>query len=107
MNKQAHSKRMVAAVSSMARVLGDPTRLAVLAYLAQGDACVCDIVDALGVSQPLLSHHLRALKEAGLVRDRRAGRWVYYALVHQPLDVMTSFIAELQAGFPARRRDCR
>lgn len=62
------------------KALGDETRLAIVAILRDGECCVCELNDALEVSQPLLSFHLRVLKEAGLITDRREGRWVYYSL---------------------------
>jgi|SRR5688572_18382141 ArsR family transcriptional regulator len=62
------------------KALADETRLAIVAVLRDGECCVCDLNDAVEVSQPLLSFHLRVLKEAGLITDRRDGRWVYYSL---------------------------
>lgn len=62
------------------RAMAHATRLRVLALLAEGEMCVCDITEGLGISQPLASHHLRVLKEAGLVQDRRDAQWVYYRL---------------------------
>ena len=60
--------------------LSDDTRLAVLRMLGGGERCVCDLQDALDVAQSRLSFHLKVLKDAGLVHDRRDGRWSYYAL---------------------------
>ncbi|MGC8837537.1 MAG: ArsR/SmtB family transcription factor [Anaerolineae bacterium] len=62
------------------RAMAHPNRLRILALLAEGEMCVCDITEGLGISQPLASHHLRVLKEAGLVRDRRDAQWAYYRL---------------------------
>ena len=62
------------------RALGDRTRLRLLGLLGQGEQCVCHLTDALETGQSRLSFHLKALKEAGIVTDRREGRWVYYAL---------------------------
>jgi ArsR family transcriptional regulator, arsenate/arsenite/antimonite-responsive transcriptional repressor len=56
------------------RALADPVRLAVVDELAAGDACACELRDRFGLSAPLLSHHLKVLREAGLVRTRKAGR---------------------------------
>jgi DNA-binding transcriptional ArsR family regulator len=55
-------------------------RLRLIAQLRDGEQCVCDLSEAIGASQPLLSFHLKTLKDAGLVTDRREGRWVYYTL---------------------------
>ena len=69
--------------SSLFKALGDDTRLAILGFLATaGDAlCVCDIEDHVKeLSQPTISHHLRQLREAGLVTAERRGTWIYYAI---------------------------
>ena len=61
--------------------LAEPTRLRALLLLQhQGALCVCDLQAALGESQPKISRHLRSLRDGGLVRDERRGRWVHYAL---------------------------
>jgi ArsR family transcriptional regulator len=63
--------------------LSDPVRLRVLSMLADadgGEVCVCDFVDPLGKSQPTISHHLKILGAAGLVRGERRGKWVWYSL---------------------------
>lgn len=61
--------------------LSDPTRLGILAMLGDGERCVCDLQADLDAGQSRLSFHLKVLKEAGLVTDRKEGRWSYYALV--------------------------
>src|SRR5918997_1211980 len=61
--------------------LSDPTRLAILERLRGGERCVCELTDALDAAQSRLSFHLKTLRDAGLVTDRREGRWVYYTLV--------------------------
>lgn len=62
------------------RALGDPTRLRLLALLARGEVCVCDLVASLRVPQPTASRHLAALRRAGLVTVRKQGLWSYYAI---------------------------
>jgi ArsR family transcriptional regulator len=62
------------------KALGDEKRLRILAQLAGGERCVCELTDALNAGQSLLSFHLKTLKDAGLVTDRREGRWVHYAI---------------------------
>jgi len=69
----------LAAFAEAMRTLGDETRLRILRALYGRTLCVCDIAERLGVSQPLVSHHLKALKAAALVGCRRDGPWVYYA----------------------------
>lgn len=66
--------------------LSDEKRLRILDLLRRGERCVCDLTEALDVGQSLLSFHLRTLKDAGIVSDRRRGRWVFYALIPEALD---------------------
>lgn len=60
--------------------LSDETRLAIVQRLRSGERCVCDLTDLLDAAQSRLSFHLKVLKDAGLVSDRREGRWVHYSL---------------------------
>lgn len=63
------------------QALSDPTRLRIMVLLtAEKELCVCELTHALDLSQPMISRHLANLREAGLVRDRRAGKWIYYRL---------------------------
>jgi ArsR family transcriptional regulator len=63
------------------RALADPTRVAIVNRLAAGEACVCDLNAAFELSQPTISHHLKVLRQAGLVESSRRGTWAYYRLV--------------------------
>ncbi len=60
--------------------LSDETRLEIIELLRKGERCVCELTDTLDAAQSRLSFHLRVLKDAGIVRDRKDGRWVYYEL---------------------------
>lgn len=62
------------------KLLGDKTRLTIMAMLNERALCVCDIAELLETSQPNASQHLRKLKAAGLVSETRKGQWIYYAL---------------------------
>jgi ArsR family transcriptional regulator len=62
------------------KALSDETRLRIIKILEKGELCVCDITAALDMVQPKVSFHLNALKEAGLIIDRKAGRWTHYRL---------------------------
>jgi ArsR family transcriptional regulator len=62
------------------QAIAEPTRARIVALLSHGEHCVCDVGDALALSPALVSHHLRALRGSGLLRERRSGRWVYYSL---------------------------
>ncbi len=77
--------------------LSDPTRLRILEQFAEGEQCVCDLTDALDAGQSRLSVHLRTLKDAGLITDRRDGRWVHYALNASALDALRDVTATLGA----------
>jgi ArsR family transcriptional regulator len=68
------------------RALGDPTRLKLLDLLAGGERCVCELVEATDLAQPLLSHHLKTLREAGFILARKEGRWTYYRLDPERLE---------------------
>ena len=74
------------------RALADENRLKILDLLRGGERCVCELTAALDVGQSLLSHHLRVLKDAGLVTDRREGRWAYYALDGEAFEQLQSFV---------------
>jgi ArsR family transcriptional regulator len=70
------------------KALADPVRLQLFSAIASregGEACVCDISDGIEVSQPTVSHHLKVLRDAGLLTSERRGSWVYYALVPEAL----------------------
>ena len=70
------------------KALGDPTRLAIVNQLAGfGESCVCNL-EPLGLSQPTISHHLKILRDAGLVASSRRGTWAYYRLVPEAVDAL-------------------
>ena len=76
--------------------LSDETRLRILDLLRSRERCVCDLSVAIGAQQSRLSFHLRTLKEAGLVNDRRQGRWIYYALRVEALEEMGVALRDFQ-----------
>jgi ArsR family transcriptional regulator len=76
--------------------LSDSTRLSILEMLRGGERCVCELQDELDAAQSRLSFHLRVLKEAGLVADRREGRWAYYRIVPEALAEVHDLAVELQ-----------
>jgi|SRR5512134_1136357 ArsR family transcriptional regulator, arsenate/arsenite/antimonite-responsive transcriptional repressor len=99
----------VEATLRLFRALGDETRLRLLEQLHGGEQCVCDLTDELEASQSRLSFHLKTLKDAGLVTDRREGRWVYYAINPEALATLEGVLAGLQPSRPSERaaRSCR
>jgi len=87
--------------------LSDETRLALLDRLQGGERCVCELTDAMKTGQSKLSFHLKVLKNAGLVEDRREGRWMYYSLSFQAIEELEGLVDLLKkAATSARSRSC-
>ncbi len=87
-------------LAAMFKALADPVRLRVLSAIAAragGEACVCDVSDGLDVTQPTISHHLKILRETGLVTSERRASWVYYRVVPEALERL-SLVLGRQAG---------
>jgi ArsR family transcriptional regulator, arsenate/arsenite/antimonite-responsive transcriptional repressor len=84
--------------------LSDRTRLSILERLRLGERCVCDMTDALDAAQSRLSFHLKVLKDAGLVLDRRDGRWMYYTLNPDALGEAAELIEGLASAPSAAER---
>ena len=72
--------------------LSDMKRLRILETLRSGECCVCDLAGSLDIRQSLLSFHLRTLRDAGLVSDRKEGRWVHYALNEEALSEARDYV---------------
>src|SRR5215204_4632156 len=84
--------------------LSDETRLSIIQRLRLGERCVCDLTDALDAAQSRLSFHLKVLKDAGLVTDRREGRWMYYTLNTESLAEVSEVIETLASAPSAEER---
>ena len=72
------------ALARMFKALGDPTRVKLLSLIAaasDGEACICDLTELVGLAQPTVSHHMKQLVEAGLVTREQRGKWAYYRLI--------------------------
>ncbi|NJP93810.1 helix-turn-helix transcriptional regulator [Nonomuraea sp. FMUSA5-5] len=92
-----------AGVARVFKALGDPVRLRILSIVASragGEVCVCDITAAFELSQPTISHHLKVLKEVGLLTSERRASWVYYRLVPETLGELSALLT-LPATLPA------
>ena len=89
-------------LTSRFRALSDPLRLRILDRLRGGEHCVCELTDVLDACQSLLSFHLKVLKEAGLVTDRRDGRWMHYTVNATALAEIDSFLGALRRRTPER-----
>jgi ArsR family transcriptional regulator, arsenate/arsenite/antimonite-responsive transcriptional repressor len=99
MPSSADNSRAVAALRF--RALGDETRLRILEHLVGGERSVSDLIVLVDVGQSLMSHHLRILREAGLVVDRREGRWIHYAIAEPALAACRLALYEME---PLRNR---
>jgi len=79
-------------LARMFKALGDPTRVRLLSLIAatpEQEACICDLVDPVGLSQPTVSHHMKQLVDAGLVVREQRGRWAYYRVVADTLTALS------------------
>ena len=83
-------------IAQLCNALADEARVEIVARLLDGEKCVCDLTDALETGQSRLSYHLRVLKDAGLVTDRREGRWAYYTLEREAFLEVESLLASLR-----------
>lgn len=81
--------------------LSDETRLEIVQRLRSGERCVCDLTDLLEAAQSRLSFHLKVLKDAGLVVDRRDGRWVHYSLNREAFSEVQELLGDMK---PSARR---
>ena len=79
----------------VAKALGDPIRLQLVDVLRKhaGKVCVCELVPLFDLSQPTVSHHLKVLREAGIVGSERRGLWAYYYVNPEALEVLTSWLS--------------
>jgi len=91
----ALAERNLATITRQFSALSETTRLQIVDLLRDGERCVCELTDALDIGQSLLSFHLRVLKDAGLVADRREGRWAYYELNRETFGQLEAFVGAL------------
>ena len=88
------SRDEAAALASYFKALADPTRVAIVNRLTGAvEVCVCDLTAAFDLSQPTVSHHLKVLRDAGLVESSRRGTWAYYRLVPEAFDAVRGALA--------------
>ena len=82
-------------MAAVAKALGDPVRLTLIDVLRKhaGKVCVCELVPLFDLSQPTVSHHLKVLRDAGLVASERQGLWAYYYVIPERLEELTSWLA--------------
>lgn len=91
---QPMDAEQAASLSGLLRALADPIRLRLMSLIASADEiCVCDLTGPFTVSQPTISHHLRVLREAGLVECQRRGTWVYYRARRETLEALGGLLS--------------
>lgn len=96
--REAITSENAEALARSLRALADPARLRLVSMVAAregGEACVCDLTEPLGLSQPTVSHHLRVLTEAGFFARSKRGTWAYYKLVPGALDGIASLLTSV------------
>ncbi|GGW28707.1 transcriptional regulator [Streptomyces lucensis JCM 4490] len=94
-------ERRAAELAKVFKALGDPVRLRLLSMIASrrgGEVCVCEMTPAFDLSQPTISHHLKLLRQAGLVDCERRGTWVYYWALPDVLDQLAAFLSTRQTA---------
>ena len=88
-------ERDAADLARVFKALGDPVRVRLLSMIAsgaEGEVCVCDLTPAFELSQPTISHHLKQLRQAGLIDSERRGTWVYYRLLPAATDRLAAML---------------
>lgn len=87
-----------------AKALSDPTRVRIVAALRVGEVCVCELTEALEISQSTLSSHLQVIRQAGLVSTRKCGKWIYYDLEDGQVGIVDALFSSHQGALKADRR---
>lgn len=96
LTSEALSEPDAVALADALKVLADPARLRLLSLVAssaEGEACACDLVEPLGRSQPTVSHHLALLVDAGFLTREKRGRWAWYRVVPERLEMLRGALA--------------
>ncbi|WP_158890201.1 ArsR/SmtB family transcription factor [Amycolatopsis anabasis] len=94
-------EEQAAELAPVFKALGDPVRLRLLSMIASragGEVCVCELTPEFELSQPTISHHLKLLRQAGLIECERRGTWVYYWLLPETTDKVAALLARPAAG---------
>lgn len=82
-------------IAALLKTLADENRLVILSCLSKGEMCVCQLTECIGIPQNLVSHHLKVLKDAGLVDDERRGRWIFYKIKAAVLEDLLGQVGNL------------
>ncbi|WP_439658573.1 ArsR/SmtB family transcription factor [Lentzea sp. HUAS TT2] len=103
LSEEPLAQELAAEMATVFKALGDPVRLRLFSMIASrpsGEVCVCELTPAFELSQPTISHHLKLLRQAGLVDSERRGTWVYYRVRPETTDRMAALLASV-SGAPA------
>ncbi|HET9386117.1 MAG TPA: metalloregulator ArsR/SmtB family transcription factor [Gemmatimonadales bacterium] len=98
MTTAAQPRSKAARVARWFHALADETRVQIVEMLSHKERCVCELGQVLGIAQSKLSFHLKVLKEAGLIADRREGRWMFYGLEPETLDHIATYTRSVKPG---------
>ena len=91
------SLRNLGSAARWFHALADETRLQIIDRLRDGEQCVCELTDLLQTEQSRLSFHLKTLKDAGILTDRREGRWIYYSLNSSAIEELEEFLGSIKS----------
>jgi ArsR family transcriptional regulator, arsenate/arsenite/antimonite-responsive transcriptional repressor len=86
-------------LTSLGQAIADSTRVRILAALQHGELCVCELADALEISQSTLSGHLRVLRRTGMVITRKEGRWIYYSFDERKAALIEAIFSHIRSDF--------
>lgn len=86
--------------SEVFKALSDGNRLTILGMLVNGEICACRILEALSITQPTLSHHMKVLQQCGLVSARKVGQWSYYSINRAKLTEIVDFFDGMLGDLP-------
>jgi ArsR family transcriptional regulator len=104
MAREPLSAEQAVELARLFKALGDPVRVRLLSLIAShegGEACVCDLTGAFDVSGPTISHHLKVLREAGLISGDRRGTWIYYRVRPEMLTTLSQVLVPAEATVSA------
>lgn len=96
--------RRILEAAMVFKVFSDPHRLAILSLLSGQELCACVLLEALDISQPTLSHHMKILREAGLVKERPEGKWVHYGINPEGIELARAFLDDIASGASRKGR---
>jgi ArsR family transcriptional regulator, arsenate/arsenite/antimonite-responsive transcriptional repressor len=95
LSREPMSRQQAEQVAALLKALADPVRLRLMSLVAShegGEACVCDLTDAFDLTGPTISHHLKVLREAGLIDGDRRGTWIYYRVLPDTLRTLATVL---------------